>query len=197
MFEQRHGRVTVLMVEATATLVISPLLGLFRAGVISFQTGGQLLSLVPGAAGIVLRRAWYRATLESCGTRLRIGFGTAIRDPRTRFGEDCTVGDHGRITRARCGSDVLIADHVTIQPRARRYDRWDVPLRLQSRDELKMLDIGDDVWIGAGARVLADVASHSIIGAGAVVVRTFPEWCVLGGVPARVIGERPGAPSDR
>jgi acetyltransferase-like isoleucine patch superfamily enzyme len=60
-----------------------------------------------------------------------------------------------------------------------------------------MLDIGNDVWIGAGARVLADVASHSIVGAGAVVVRTFPEWCVLGGVPARVIGERPRGPSDR
>jgi virginiamycin A acetyltransferase len=197
MFEERHGRLTVLLVEATATLVISPLLGLLRAGVVRFETGGQILSLVPGAAGIVLRRAWYRATLESCGKRLRIGLGTSIRDARTRFGDDCTVGDHCRITRARCGSDVLVVDHVTIQPRARRYDRWDVPLRLQSRDELKMVDIGDDVWIAAGARVLADVASHSIVGAGAVVVRTFPEWSVLAGVPARVIGERPGPPSHR
>jgi virginiamycin A acetyltransferase len=191
-FEQRHPRLTV-AIEATATLVISPLFLAHRAGLISFQTSGQILSLVPGAAGLVLRRAWYKTTLELCGRRLRIGFGTFIRDPRTRFGDDCIVADHAQITRASFGSNALVGDHATIQARARRYDRRDIPLRLHGVEEGRTVNVGDDVWIGAGARVLADVASHSIVGAGAVVVSTFPEWSVLAGVPARVIGERPGA----
>lgn len=190
-FERRHPRLTVVF-EAAAAAVVAPLIALLRAGVIRFATGGQLLSLVPGGAGVVLRRAWYRATLAACGVRLRTGFGTVIRDRMTRFGDDCVVVDHVRIARASCGSDVVISDYATVQGRARRYERRDIPLRDQVEDEPATVRIGDDVWIGAGARVLADVAAHSVVGAGAVVVRTFPEWCVLGGVPARVIAERAG-----
>lgn len=190
-FERRHPRLTVVF-EAAAAAAVAPLITLLRARVIRFATGGQLLSVIPGGAGVVLRRAWYRATLATCGVRLRIGFGTVIRDPMTRFGDDCVVVDHVRIARALCGSDVVIADYATLQGRARRHDRRDIPLRDQLGDEPTTLRIGDDVWIGAGARVLADVAAHSVVGAGAVVVSTFPEWCILGGVPARVIGERAG-----
>jgi acetyltransferase-like isoleucine patch superfamily enzyme len=51
--------------------------------------------------------------------------------------------------------------------------------------------IGEDVWVGAGATIGADVAAHSVVAMGAVITRTFPEWSVLGGVPAQVVRERP------
>jgi acetyltransferase-like isoleucine patch superfamily enzyme len=119
-----------------------------------------------------------------------------IRDPSSRVGDDCILTDHVRVGRAWLGSNVLVGDHAFIQGRARRYDSRDIPLRLQTPDEAKLVRIGDDVWIGSGARVLADVAAHSVVGAGAVVVRTFAEWSVLGGVPATVIRERPGGASS-
>jgi acetyltransferase-like isoleucine patch superfamily enzyme len=34
------------------------------------------------------------------------------------------------------------------------------------------------------------IGSHSIVAAGAVVTKTFPEWSVIGGVPARLIKSR-------
>ena len=49
--------------------------------------------------------------------------------------------------------------------------------------------IGDNVFIGTGARILGDVriGSNSIIGANAVVVHDVPENCSVAGVPARIL----------
>lgn len=49
--------------------------------------------------------------------------------------------------------------------------------------------IGDNVWIGEGACIMPNVTigAHCIIGANAVVTKSFPENCVIGGIPARVI----------
>jgi acetyltransferase-like isoleucine patch superfamily enzyme len=193
-FEHRHPRLTS-TIEPVAAVAVAPLVALLRFRLIGFKTGGQLLSLVPGGLGLALCRAWYRATLAECGERLRIGFGTFVRDPMTRFGDDCYLGDYVGISLAWCGSDVIIAEHVTIQGRGRRYGRRDRPLRVQTVP-VPTVRIGDDAWIASGARVLADVAAHSIVAAGAVVVDSFPEWSVLGGVPARVMFERPGGSGD-
>ena len=194
-FEHRHPRLTP-VIELVAAIAVAPLIIVLRAKLIRFKTGGQLLSLIPGGLGLALRRAWYQATLAACGERLRIGFGTFIRDPIARFGDDCLVADYVGIACVWCGSDVTIAEHVTIQGRGRRYDRRDRPLRLQATGESKCVRIGDDAWIGAGAGVFADVAAHSIVASGAIVVDTFPEWSVLGGIPARVMFERPGGSGD-
>lgn len=49
--------------------------------------------------------------------------------------------------------------------------------------------IGDDVWIGPGARILGEVkiGNNVIVGANAVVVRDLPDNVVAAGVPAKVI----------
>jgi acetyltransferase-like isoleucine patch superfamily enzyme len=68
-------------------------------------------------------------------------------------------------------------------------ERSAVPIRSQPFTPTRVT-IGDDVWVGAGATIGADVASHSVVGMGAVITATFPEWSILAGVPGRVIGER-------
>lgn len=49
--------------------------------------------------------------------------------------------------------------------------------------------VGDGCWIGTRATLLPGVhiGAGSVIGAGAVVTKDFPENCVGGGVPCRVI----------
>ena len=55
----------------------------------------------------------------------------------------------------------------------------------------KAIEIGDDVWVGGGALILAGarVGSRSIIGAGSVVTRDVPAGVFAAGNPCRVIRE--------
>ncbi len=52
------------------------------------------------------------------------------------------------------------------------------------------IEIGDNVMIGTGSKILPDVriGSNVIIAAGSVVSKDIPDNCVAGGVPARIIG---------
>lgn len=51
--------------------------------------------------------------------------------------------------------------------------------------------IGDNVVIGAGAKIIGDViiGNNVTIGANAVVTKSFPDNCVIAGVPAKIIKE--------
>lgn len=52
------------------------------------------------------------------------------------------------------------------------------------------ITIRDGAWIGAGAIILANVTvgEKAIVGAGAVVTRDVPDFAIVAGNPARVIG---------
>jgi len=67
---------------------------------------------------------------------------------------------------------------------------WGLPPRPQERPRDTV--VGSDVWIGYGALVLPgrSIGHGAVVGAGSVVTRDVPPYCVVGGNPARVIRER-------
>ena len=54
------------------------------------------------------------------------------------------------------------------------------------------VSIGHDVWIGHGVTVLAGrkIGTGAVIGSGAVVSKDVEPYTIVGGVPAKVIGQR-------
>ncbi|MGX9463000.1 acyltransferase [Shewanella sp. A14] len=52
--------------------------------------------------------------------------------------------------------------------------------------------IGQDVWIGAQAGIVdgVNIGDHAIIGMGSIVTKNVPNYAIVAGNPARVIGDR-------
>lgn len=115
------------------------------------------------------------------------GGSIAIGD-RVSINPFCILYGHGGL---KIGSDVLIAAHVTIIPANHKFDRTDVIIRKQGESRLG-IEIGDDVWIGTGARILdgVTIGTGSVVAAGAIVKDDVPPYTIVAGVPARPIKQR-------
>ena len=74
------------------------------------------------------------------------------------------------------------------------YSNTEIPIRLQGVNRSGII-IGDDCWIGAKATILdgARIGNGCIVAAGAVVTKgEYPDYSILGGVPAKIISSRLG-----
>lgn len=60
------------------------------------------------------------------------------------------------------------------------------------KDAHPITSIGNDVWIGAGAKIMAGITVNhgAVIGAGSVVTKDIPAYAIVVGAPARVVGFR-------
>jgi maltose O-acetyltransferase len=87
--------------------------------------------------------------------------------------------------KVRIGDDTIIASSVQITTSTHDYRVR--PFRDVRRDA--PVDIGSNVWIGAGAIILPGVriGDNCVIGAGSVVTRNVAPDTVVAGVPARPI----------
>ena len=83
------------------------------------------------------------------------------------------------------GKNVRIAPGVKII--SANHDLYNYDLYSKSEP----IVIGDNCWLGANCVILSGVklGEHVIVGAGAVVTKSFPSNCIIAGVPAKIIKE--------
>jgi acetyltransferase-like isoleucine patch superfamily enzyme len=211
---------------------------LFR--LVLYELVVTLTSWVPGALGLVLRRAAYPLLLGRVGRRPTFGQGITLRHPwKVRIGDDVVIDDHvlldakgtanegitlgdgvflGRGSILSCkDGDIVLGDntnlgfHCEVFSGSRvvvgRYglfaaqaylvggghdfERADVPVIEQARRS-RGIALGENVWLGTGAKVLDGVriGSRVVVGANAVVAEDLPDGVVAAGVPARVVRRR-------
>lgn len=91
-----------------------------------------------------------------------------------------TIGDYCFLAH-----DVVIADRGAAQP----WRDADAAARATQQGAAP-IDIGDDVWIGAGAIVLggARIGPGAVVGAAAVITRDVPACAIVAGNPAELVG---------
>lgn len=92
----------------------------------------------------------------------------------------------------KIGSKCAIASGVVIYSQSNQYESDPETDIIDQPVVYATVTIGDDVWIGARAVILPGISigDHAIIGAGAVVNKDVAPWSIVGGVPAKVIGNR-------
>ncbi len=113
--------------------------------------------------------------------------------PKVIIGENSVIGRHCIITAKnliQMGSNVLMGSYVQVIDHNHGMAPGK-PIREQAAVIGEVI-IGNDVWIGAGAKILANVhiGDGAVIGSNAVVTRDVPTNAIAVGVPARVIGHR-------
>lgn len=108
------------------------------------------------------------------GNRTTIGFYTMIyASSQVVIGNDCMIAPFVYI---------VDSDHGTARSE---------PMNRQANTP-QPIHIGSDVWIGAHSVILKNVkiGHGAVIAAGAVVKDDVPSFSIVGGIPAKVIGER-------
>ena len=88
-----------------------------------------------------------------------------------------TIGDNVSIGH---GSDILTFNHQWYDP--------STPIKYNDVVK-KGVTIGNDVWIGVGAKIMAgvNIGDRTIVAAGAVVTKDVMSHTIVGGCPARLI----------
>ncbi len=91
--------------------------------------------------------------------------------------------------KIRCTNKIEIGHGVAISHDVTIMDSDAHKLHLEGYVSTKPIKIGNHVWIGTRATILKGVTigDGAVIAAGAVVTRNVPSFCLVAGVPAKII----------
>jgi len=134
------------------------------------------------------------------GDRVFLGRGTILscKDGDIRLGDHTNLGFHCEIFS---GSTVTVGHHGLFAAQAylvgggHEFEAVEAAVVDQPRTS-RGIALGDNVWLGTGAKVLdgVRVGSDVVVGANAVVNADLPDGAIAAGVPARVLRRRSSPP---
>jgi acetyltransferase-like isoleucine patch superfamily enzyme len=121
------------------------------------------------------------------------GASLAPRQGRIVIGKECFIGPDV-LVQSYSGADIVIGDNTMIAKGAMIFaSNHDIscPAKGYGKEIGSSVAIGNNVWIGAGAKILAGVSvgDFTIIAAGSVLTKKAESYSVYAGVPAVKIKE--------
>lgn len=146
---------------------------------------------------MTLKRLWYTFRLYTIrGNSKRIKY-LRNKDIYGHIGDNCTITKR-KIPLypklIRIGDNVHIASNVGFITHDITHSVLNnlerVKIKGRVKEHIGCIEIGDNVFVGAGSRILYDtrIGSNVIIGTGSIITKDIPDNCVVAGVPARKIG---------
>lgn len=187
----RSLRLTMAALGVLTWPLVLPMALVSRVSEIIFRTCSELLAFLPYFPGVVLRYEFYRFALNRCGRNVLIETGAMFIHRDVEIGSNVLIGRYSIIHHVRIGNDVLIGDRCTLLSGSRQhhYKLIDVPINQQGGAK-KRIVVADDCWLGSHALIMSDIGKGAIVAAGAVVTQAVEPYSIVGGVPARPIGNR-------
>ena len=158
---------------------------------------GQILNLLPGTSGNLIRGYFWGRRLKVCGIDCRINKNIKIIHPENvRFGNKVWINLNCIISagsEVEIGNNVLIGPDVKIWSINHKTNRLDIPIMDQGWSTSKVT-IGNDVWIASNAILLpgANIPDGVVIGAHSLVTSRdkIESYSIYGGNPIKKIKER-------
>ena len=115
------------------------------------------------------------------------------------LGSNIEIGDNSGIgINARIPDDIIIGNNVMMAPNCyilkmnHNFANTEIPMIAQHNSEKKQTIIEDDVWIGLNVTFTPGrtLKKGSVVAAGCVLCKDFPEYSIIGGNPAKLIRSR-------
>ena len=168
-----------------------PLILAAKLSDIVFKACSELLSLIPSLFGFIIRYAFYRFTLNSCGENVLIDFGTVFYYPKISIGNNVTFGIGNIVQHCDFGDNILISDSCRFVGGIKKhsYDQTDIPIVHQG-GKIKKIKVESNTWIDSSAIVMEDVGQGSVIMPGSVITKSVEPYSIYAGNPAKIIGKR-------
>ena len=178
----------IVMLPITISFI---LLGILLSRNAVFSAYSQVLSLLPGKSGALLRSGFYRFTTSYCHPNVLIGFGSLLSQYEVCLGKNTYIGPQCNIGKCKIGQDTLLGSgvHILSGKGQHNFEDLETPIKNQG-GTFEQIELGDDCWLGNGAIVMANVGSHAIVAAGSVVIENVPEYAIVAGNPAKIIKMR-------
>ena len=142
----------------------------------------------------------YRAVYEIAPDFRFNGRGIILYGPgRIVIGRNSYIGAYSSVQSmvdrvVSIGDDCAISHGLRIYTESRDADADITTRSLHSAD----VTIGNGVWIGVNVFIGPGITigDQAVIGANSVVTRDVPAWTIVGGVPAKMIRRKSGAPAE-
>lgn len=161
---------------------------------------GKQAEFCMGKYSLVGRRLLLKMVESQQGASIKLGascrleddiklitFGSGVLD----IADDCFIGWGSMIAAhqsIQIGQGTAIAEYVSIRDHNHASSQTKA-VHLSAMD-VKPVNIGKHVWIGAKVTIIAGVSigDNAVVGANAVVTKDVPAGATVAGVPARPIG---------